>query len=530
MKVSVVIVNYNVKNFLEQCLCSVIKALEGVEGEVIVADNHSVDGSQAMVKTGFPDIKLIENLQNSGFAKANNQAIRIARGEYILVLNPDTLLEEETIKKCIAFMNDHPDAGALGVKMINGKGKYLPESKRALPTPAVAFYKIFGLSFLFPRSKLFARYHLSYLDPEKVHEVEVLSGAFMFLRKSALDKAGWFDEDFFMYGEDVDLSYRLKKAGYKNYYFPETTIIHYKGESTRKSSINYVKTFYGAMLVFTRKHFSHKQNSFFYLLLKLAIYFRGLVSAGRRVFEKAFLPLADAGSLYLALMIVTRTWEQIKFKGGYSYPAELTHYIFPAYILLWMGGLYFAGAYKKVASLKQSSLGIVYGTITILVLYSLLPETLRFSRALVLLGGFASLFTAAISRKLADLLGIMDFYLFNKPVSRIAFMGRPPEKPNLFSQLQTVNHPFEILGNVYEEKEDSDTAWLGSANDIEEIVRINKINEIIFSQKDLSIRQIIDCMHKLAGKNISFKILSADGQSIVGAGPGPKNFLSMGIR
>ena len=530
MKVSVVIVNYNVKNFLEQCLRSVLKALEGVDGEIIVADNHSVDGSQAMVKNSFPEIKLIENQQNLGFAKANNQGIMIAEGEYILVLNPDTLLEEETIKKCIAFMDNHPDAGALGVKMINGKGKYLPESKRALPAPSVAFYKIFGLSFLFPKSKLFGRYHLSYLDREKVHEVEVLSGAFMFLRKSALDKAGLFDEDFFMYGEDVDLSYRLTKEGFKNYYFPETTIIHYKGESTRKSSINYVKTFYGAMLVFTRKHFSHKQNSFFYLLLKLAIYFRGFISAGRRMLGKIFLPMTDAGLLYASLLIVTRIWEQFKFSGEYSYPSALTHYIFPGYILLWIVGLYFAGAYKKVSSLRQSSLGIVYGTIAILVLYSLLPETLRFSRALVILGASASLVTAAISRKLAGILGVMEFYLLRKPVSRIAFIGKPSENNRVISLLESENQPFEFLGNVHDEKENSDSAWLGNMEDMEEIVSINKINEIIFSSRDLSIRQIIDCMHKLTGRNMSFKIVSADGKSLVGAGPGARDFLNIGIK
>ena len=256
MKVSIVIVNYNVRDFLEQCLRSVFRATGGIDSEVFVVDNHSVDGSQAMVRDKFPQVNLIENHQNLGFSKANNQALRLVKGEYVLVLNPDTLLEEETIRKCIFFMDSHPEAGALGVKMINGKGKFLPESKRALPTPAVAFYKMFGLAKLFPKSQKFGKYHLSYLDKDKIHSVEILCGAFMFIRKEALNKAGLFDEDFFMYGEDIDLSYRLIKAGYLNYYFPESTIIHYKGESTRKSSVNYVLMFYKAMLVFTGKHFS----------------------------------------------------------------------------------------------------------------------------------------------------------------------------------------------------------------------------------------------------------------------------------
>lgn len=528
MKVSIVIVNYNVRDFLEQCLRSVYRAIDGIKSEVFVVDNHSLDGSQAMVRDKFPQVNLIENHQNLGFSKANNQALRLVKGKYVLVLNPDTLLEEETIRKCIFFMDSHPEAGALGVKMINGKGKFLPESKRALPTPAVAFYKIFGLAKLFPKSKNFGKYHLSYLDKDKIHAIEILSGAFMFIRKKALDNAGLFDEDFFMYGEDIDLSYRLVKANYLNYYFPETTIIHYKGESTRKSSVNYVLMFYKAMLVFTGKHFSKKNNSLFLLFIKLAVYFRGLISAGQRIAKKIFLPFADALLLFATLLLVTSVWEQFKFEGEYNYPPTLIYYIFPGYIALWMLGLYFTGAYKKVSSLRQSSTGILYGTIAILVLYSLLPESLRFSRALVILGASASIVIAAISRKLAHLFGLIEFYPFHKPVSRIVFVGGPAESNQLISLLHTRTQPFEFLGNVYDEKENSDSAWLGKTKDLEEVLRINKINEIIFSSRDLSIGQIIDCMHKLTKGNISFKILSADGLSIVGAGPGTRDFLKVG--
>jgi len=217
MKLSVIIVNYNVEHFLEQCLLSVRKAMANVIGEVYVVDNNSVDGSMAMVKDKFPEVKLIENKKNTGFSFANNQAIQLAKGEYILLLNPDTVVEEDTFEKVIAFMDSHPDAGGLGVKMLDGKGNFLPESKRGLPTPSVAFYKIFGLSKLFPKSKTFGKYHLGFLDKDKTHEVDVLSGAFMLLRKTTLDKIGLLDETFFMYGEDIDLSYRIKLDDYKNY-------------------------------------------------------------------------------------------------------------------------------------------------------------------------------------------------------------------------------------------------------------------------------------------------------------------------
>ncbi|HRI28473.1 MAG TPA: glycosyltransferase family 2 protein, partial [Chitinophagales bacterium] len=226
MKLSVIIVNYNVKYFLEQALLSVRRALEGLSAEVIVVDNNSVDGSVEMVRQKFEEVVLIANSKNVGFSAANNQAIRIAKGEYILLLNPDTVVEEDTFAKTIGFMDTHPQAGALGVKMYDGKGVFLPESKRGLPTPATAFYKMTGLSALFPHSKIFNHYYLGHLNNNEVHEIEVLSGAFMLLRKSVLDKIGLLDETFFMYGEDIDLSYRVIQSGYRNYYYPHTRIIH----------------------------------------------------------------------------------------------------------------------------------------------------------------------------------------------------------------------------------------------------------------------------------------------------------------
>jgi GT2 family glycosyltransferase len=238
MELSIIIVNYNVRNFLEQCLLSVRKASENIDYEIFVVDNNSADGSCSMVKQSFPEVKLIRNNQNLGFAVANNQAIKMATGKFILLLNPDTIVEEDTFSKCIMFMNEHRDAGSVGVKMIDGKGKYLRESKRALPTPKVAFFKIFGFTSIFPESQKFNKYYMGYLDKDETNSVEILTGAFMFIRKEALDKAGLLDESFFMYGEDIDLSYRLITSGFKNYYYPDVTIIHYKGQSTKKGNIN----------------------------------------------------------------------------------------------------------------------------------------------------------------------------------------------------------------------------------------------------------------------------------------------------
>ncbi|MFW5851907.1 MAG: glycosyltransferase family 2 protein [Bacteroidota bacterium] len=269
MKISVVIVNYNVKYILEQCLYSIQTALQHTEGEVFVVDNNSVDGSCKMIQEKFPQVHLIANKENLGFAKANNQAIRQSQGEYVVLLNPDTVVEEDTFEKVIAFMDKTPDSGGVGIKMIDGKGNYLPESKRGLPTLEVSFYKMFGFHKLFPHSKRFNYYYMGHLDNESVHEIDIMSGACMFLRKSVLDTIGLLDEEYFMYGEDIDLSYRITQSGYKNYYFPNTTIIHYKGESTKKASFKYVMVFYKAMEIFARKQLHMKKYSLYWLLFIL---------------------------------------------------------------------------------------------------------------------------------------------------------------------------------------------------------------------------------------------------------------------
>ena len=253
---SVIIVNYNVKFYLEQCLESVRRASQGLQVEVFVVDNLSTDGSMEYLRERFPEVVFIENRENVGFARANNQAIRQSRGKYVLLLNPDTIVGEGTLVQCVEFMDAHSEAGGVGAYMLHVDGTFAPESRRGLPTPFVAFCKMTGLTKLFPKSHLFGRYYMRYLDENEVNEIEIISGAYMMLRREALDKVGLLDEDFFMYGEDIDLSYRVLKGGYKNYYLP-VRMLHYKGESTVKNSYRYVYTFYQAMRLFFRKHYSH---------------------------------------------------------------------------------------------------------------------------------------------------------------------------------------------------------------------------------------------------------------------------------
>jgi GT2 family glycosyltransferase len=267
MKLSIVIVSYNVRGYLENCLQSVSRALEGIEGEVFVVDNHSDDDSVETVRTQYPWVRLIENQENMGFSRANNIAIREARGEYVLLLNPDTIVEEATLREVLRFMDEHLKAGGAGVMMHNADGSLAPESRRALPTPWVSCLKMLGFT---------KRYYMSHLPWDKPGRIEVISGAFCFLRKKALDEVGLLDEDFFMYGEDIDLSYRLLKGGWENWYLPYP-ITHFKGKSTQKSDYRYVHIFYKAMLIFFRKHYSHL-SIFYALPVKMAIYFRAAIA------------------------------------------------------------------------------------------------------------------------------------------------------------------------------------------------------------------------------------------------------------
>ncbi|MCD6347206.1 MAG: glycosyltransferase [Bacteroidales bacterium] len=518
-KLSVVIVNYNVRFFLEQCLHSVSKALEDVNSEVFVVDNNSVDGSVAMVREKFPEVSVIANKENLGFSKANNQAMKLAEGEYILILNPDTVVEEDTFHKVLRFMDEHPDAGALGVKMIDGNGQFLPESKRALPTPLVSFYKVFGLSWLFPKSKRFGQYHLGYLDKDLIHKVDVLPGAFMLLRKESLDKSGLFDESFFMYGEDIDLSYRIIRAGYNNYYFPDTAIIHYKGESTRKSSMNYVLVFYEAMIIFARKHFSPKNARLFSASIHAAIYFRMILSLFKRFFDRALYFLLDAVLAFSGFLVINPIWESVKFKDGGGHPPEFLQIFVPSYILIWILSIFFSGGYDKPYSLKKLIQGLVIGTGLILILYSLLPESYRFSRALILLGTAWNLIILSLTRKLFDKLGWKSFALKSNHVKRVIIASKEKEFERIRGLLNQTAQQVEIIGRVDTSAEvnPEQKLNLGSINRLSEIIDINRIDEIIFSAADLTSQEIIRNMLALQTMRTDYKIAPPESPSIIGS-------------
>ena len=284
-QLSVIIVSYNVRYYLAQCLASVERALQGIDGDVWVVDNHSKDNTVAYVRQHFPWVHVIASIHNLGFSRANNLAIRQSNGRYVLLLNPDTIVPENMLKAILQVVEEHKDAGAIGCKMLNANGNVAKESRRGIPEPMTAFYKMIGLCKRYPTHRLFGRYYLGFLPWDSVQQIEIVSGAFCLLRRSALGQVGLLDETFFMYGEDIDLSYRLLKAGYHNYYVP-FSILHYKGESTQKSSFRYVHVFYEAMLIFFRKHYGHK-SWLLTLPIRLAIYAKAFISLLSMQVDKA---------------------------------------------------------------------------------------------------------------------------------------------------------------------------------------------------------------------------------------------------
>lgn len=504
MTLSVIIVNYNVKSYLEQCLYSVQKAATDIEIEIFVVDNNSLDGSVEMLKSSFPKVKIIANTDNKGFAAACNQGLELSTGKYALLLNPDTVVSDNSFSACIQFMEEHGEAGALGVRMINGNGQFLPESKRSLPTPLISFYKIFGLSALFPKSKIFGKYQLKYINENELAEVEVLSGAFMFLRMETLLRTGFLDERFFMYGEDIDLSYRITKSGYKNFYFPETTIIHYKGESTKKASLNYVRVFYKAMIIFAKKHYTNKNLGLFLFFIHLAIYFRASISIFKRLLQSSFLPLLDFVLIYLGFRQIIPLWANFRFGETDYYPPGFQNILIPSFIVIWLFFIFLNGGYKHSVKSKKLFYSILYGSVAVLITYSLLPETYRYSRTVLVLG--IPIVTVGIFsiRMITSILKITNIDLISKlkPKTLVVYENTNNDN-NLFEYLEK---RYEIIGYV-SKSPNGRSNYLGSISRLKEIVRFHKIAIVVYLLKDINTTDIINSMRGIDKKHIDFKII-----------------------
>ncbi|HWH72463.1 MAG TPA: glycosyltransferase, partial [Candidatus Sulfotelmatobacter sp.] len=435
------------KYFLEQCLHSVHRALEGIDGEVIVVDNNSSDGSVAYLQPRFPGTRFVANGDNTGFARACNQGLGLSRGQYVLFLNPDTLLAEDTLHKSLHFMAAHPAAGAIGVRMIDGAGCFLKESKRSFPSPLTSLFKLFGFSSLFPRSRLFSRYHLGHLDEHQDHEVDVLAGAYMLVRRSVLQKVGSFDETFFMYGEDVDLSYRIQKAGYKNYYVAGAEIIHFKGESTKRGSLNYVRLFYSAMSKFVQKHYGGARASTFRAAIQGAIWIRAALAAAAKAVKWTGLPIIDAALILLSFVLVKEVWHTW-VRPDVLYPKTLLLVAFLAFTGLYLLVAYYTGLYNKYyrsADLVRST-GIA--TLVLLSLYALLPEHYRFSRGILVFGVLAAFALISMVRTIMVAAGMLQHPAERREKPYILVAGEPEEFEETKALLGRSGLDNKIIGRV----------------------------------------------------------------------------------
>ena len=512
MKLSIVIVNYNVKEFLTQCLDSIFKSQTQYDYEVIIVDNSSKDSGRDQICATFEHIIWVENIENVGFGRANNQGFSLAKGVYTLILNPDTVLQEDTIEKCVSYLIAHPKVGGLGIKGIDGSGQFLPESKRALPTPLVALWKITGLSSIFPKSSVFARYHLGHLSPEENHEVDILVGCFMMIPTKLLLSVGGFDPQYFMYGEDIDLSYELQKTGHKNIYFSESQIIHYKGESTKRGSLNYVRMFYKAMVLFAKKQFTGSSAAAYSLLIYLGIYLRAALAIAARLGKSTLTPLLDAVVLYAILNTIKSYWEQNhRFIHGGSYPDLYTYTIQGSYVLAWLFGLWLSGVYFKNNRPIVMVRSMIATTLILGFFYGLLPEELRFSRALLMLGALGGLSAMLGWRAVLSVVSGKSMFEGAPKQPRILFFGAKSSK----IALDDILHASGITPSFYWEEEPKfdDEDWLLK---LKALVHLHRINELIVDISQVSNQRLIGILTSL-GEQTSVKSLLPENKYIIGS-------------
>lgn len=523
---SVIIVSYNVAPFLVQTLESVYKASRELVVEVFVVDNASKDDSVALVREKFPDVSLIANSENLGFSKANNQAIRLAKAPYILLLNPDVIVGEDTFVTCLDEMQAHADIGGLGVYMIDGSGRYLPESKRGLPTPWVAFCKVVGLTALFPRNPDLARYYLGHLDENETHEIDVLSGAFMLMRREALDKSGLLDESFFMYGEDVDLSYRLKQAGYKNKMLAKTTILHYKGESTKRGSINYVRVFYKAMYIFARKHFGKSYAKFLGFFIEAAIYGRASLSLFARLTKSWSAPVIDFIVIYAGMYFLKEYWETFHKGVPDYYPSDFVTLVVPAYIAVWLGAVWGGGGYIKPYRPSVITRGLIVGTVLIAAATNFF-DNYRFSKALILLGGTWSIFSLLGWRMLWHFFKYRNWELGELPSKRILVVGHGKELIRAYDILERAGQRSQLIGYLDPEPiYDFETVsllqrlnlrHLGQFSQLEKAIELYGVSELVFCLRDIANQDVLQWMRKASGRGIVFRTLPEMADVIIGS-------------
>lgn len=516
---SIIIVNFNVKAFLQNCLISIQRAVQNITHEIIVIDNASDDGSVEFIKKNFPNVKLIESKTNLGFSRANNLGLLQSSGKFICLINPDTLVQENTFDEMISFFKSNPNAGLAGCKILNPDGTFQLACRRSFPTPWVAFTKVVGLSKLLPKSKFFSKYNLTYLNENETYEVDAVSGSFMFLRREVFDKIGGLDENFFMYGEDLDWCYRIKAGGYKVFYVHSTQIIHYKGESTRRSSLDEVKVFYDAMRLFVSKHFS--SSWLLEIILRFAINIRSLAAfVGKRKLIITAV-ITDVIIFNLALILSEELYIAISGFGGFPDYAYPTVFIVPAVIFLLSS--FSLGSYE-IKNLPISKLLVaIFISFLFTSTLTYFSKDYAFSRAIILILYLMLLIVLPLWRIFVKIL-----FKYPRTNRRSLFeagtiiVGTNDSAIELIRRLKrTHNYFYDIIGLIDVDRKRigekiNDVEIIGSIDAIGKIIRAKKVNEVIFASDFLSYQDLLKIVASNQGQNTQFHLVDKNYDFIIG--------------
>ncbi|MCP4726709.1 MAG: glycosyltransferase [bacterium] len=527
VKLSVIIVNYNVKEYLEQCLLSLKKSLQTIDHEIFVVDNSSGDGSTRLLKKKFPEVNLIENRINIGFSRANNIALKRAKGQYVTLLNPDTIVKKDTFKTIINAFEELENAGMVGCKVLNPDGSLQLSCRRSFPAPWTSFFRLIGLSRLLPKSRVFGKYNLTYLDPDDITEVDAISGSFMTIRKEVLETAGYLDEDFFMYGEDLEWCYRIKNEGWKIYYYPKTSIVHYKGESTKNSEWNGLKLFYTAMEIFAEKHIQSKRSFTPFWLIKSAIWIRELASVAGRFFKKMAVPAVDILFVNMAfiLAVFIRFGELISIPPYGDYRGYLIHIIIAAFgmtVSLLFHGVYHANQF----SIRKSAAGAFTGSVLV-ILFAFFSRDIMFSRLVFLLLGLFSFITIPGWRFIFVMISRIIYKkgLFNVEQklyrSKSLIIGTDEISRQIYNIFrEKLRYEMNVIGLVSVGNSNGgnpiELPVLGELKEINSIIKTHKITDIIFPIESHSYDRIIDTVILCQPGKVNFKIVPSSLELIIG--------------
>ena len=518
MELSIIIVNYNVKEFLQNLLHSIEKASLNISHEIIIVDNASDDGSVELIRDKFPSVKLIANTENLGFGKANNQALEIAKGKYLLLINPDTIISEDTFDKMIRFFEDNAEAGLAGCKILNPDGTLQLACRRSFPGPWTSFCKVTGLSNLFPKSKLFARYNLTYLDEDQTYEVDAISGSFMMMKKETYNKVGGFDEEFFMYGEDLDLCYRIQQEGFKVYYVHTTQIIHYKGESTKRSRLDETKVFYDAMHLFVKKHFS---SSFLVeAILRSAIGVRKVFAfLGKRklAIQSAVI---DFLLFDLCLFFAERIYMSYSDWLGFVTGDYIVIYSIPAIIHVIIASL--SGVYRR------DSLSVLRNFIAVIVSFIILTsitfffKQFAYSRAVVLIAYLLLMTLTSLWRIILKLFFRVGVQIDDVSKSRTLVVGINGHAIHVAEKLKFKRTDYHsvvgLVGKYHDDigKKINSFEVIGSIENIRKVIIEHKISEVIFSSEELNYSDMMAVVADCQNESVEFKISGTELNFIVG--------------